>query len=101
MKVELEHALGKEKAMPCAEKIFKELAAKYEDEFSDLEQSKEGNIIHFSMKIRGMNISGTVTVLDNIVIIESKLPFTLRVFQGLIENKIKENADEHLASCME
>ena len=100
MKVELEHTLGKEKAIPCAEKIFKELAKKYEDEFSELEQVTSGNIIRFSMKIRGMHISGTVTVNENTVVIESKLPFTLRVFQGLIENKIKENADEHMAACI-
>lgn len=99
MKVELKHILGKEKAIPCAEKIFKELAEKFEDEFSDLEQSRDDNIIQFSLKVRGMQISGIVTVNEDNVIIESKLPFALRVFQGLIENKIKENADEHMAKC--
>jgi len=99
MKVELEHNLTKEKAIPCAEKIFTELADKYENEFSDLEQSTNGNIITFSLKIRGMNISGTVTVNENNVVIESRLPFAARVFQGLIETKIKENADDMMSKC--
>ena len=46
-----------------------------------------------------MNISGTITVNENNVLIESKLPFAARIFQGLIENKIRENADEKIAEC--
>ncbi len=99
MKVILDHNLPQEKAIPCAEKIFKDLSVKYEDEFSDLEQKTEGNKIFFSFRIRGMNISGTITVNENNVTIESKLPFAARIFQGLIENKIRENADEKIAEC--
>ena len=99
MKIELEHNLPQDRAIICAEKIFKDLSEKYEDEFSDLEQKTEGNIILFSFRIRGMNISGTITVNENNVLIESKLPFAARIFQGLIENKIRENADEKIAEC--
>ena len=100
MKVELDHTLPKEKAVKCAENIFNELTEKFEDEFSDLEQTTNDNIINFSFKIRGMNIKGIITVNENNVVIESKLPFAARVFQGLIESKIRENADEMMAKCM-
>ena len=99
MKVILDHNLPEERAIICAENIFKDLSEKYEDEFSDLEQKTDGNKILFSFKIRGMNISGTVTVNADNVSIESKLPFAARIFQGLIENKIRENADEKIAEC--
>lgn len=99
MKVELEHNLPYERAVKCAENLFTELTKKYEDEFSDLEQDISGNIITFSLKARGMKISGKITVHENNVVIESKLPFAARVFQGLIENKIKENADKEMAKC--
>ena len=99
MKVVLDHNLPQERAIICAEKIFKDLSEKYEDEFSDLEQKTEGNKILFSFRIRGMNISGTITVNEDNVTIESKLPFAAKIFKGLIENKIKENADEKIAEC--
>lgn len=99
MKVELEHNLPYDRAIKCAENLFKEITLKYKDEFSDLEQEISGNIITFSLKARGMKISGKITVNENNVIIEAKLPFAARVFQGLIENKIKENADKELAKC--
>lgn len=99
MKVEIEHNFPKDKAINCAEKIFKNLSEKFEDEFSDLEQTTKDNEIEFSFKARGMNISGTITVNENDVSIESRLPFAARMFQGIIENKIKENADKLMADC--
>ncbi len=99
MRVELNHDLKTEKATACAEKIFKQLAEEYKDEFSDLEQETKVNIIDFSFKIRGMYIKGNIIVEENKVIIESKLPFAARIFQGMIENKIKENADRMMSEC--
>ncbi len=99
MKIELEHNLDQEKGLICAEKIFKNLSEQYKDEFSDLEQNIEGNTINFAFKIRGMHIKGDIKVEKNSVIIHSKLPFAAKMFQGLIESKIKENADKLMAAC--
>lgn len=99
MKIEFKHDLPKEKALTCAEKIFKNLSEKFKDEFSNLEQKINGNIISFSFRARGMNISGNITVHEKEVVIESRLPFAARMFQGLIENKIKENGDKLLKEC--
>ena len=99
MKVEIKHNFSQEKAIYCAENIFKDLSEKYKDEFSDLEQKTENNIISFSFKAKGMNIAGTITVNENDVHIESRLPFAAKLFQGLIENKIKENANKMMADC--
>lgn len=99
MTIELNHNIGKERGVICAEKIFKQLSEEYKDEFSDLKQETNGNIIDFSFKIRGMQIKGNITVENDKVIIESKLPFAARMFQGMIENKIKENADKMISRC--
>ena len=99
MKIELEHNLPYDIAIKCAEKLFTELTEKFKDEFSDLKQEKNGNKINFSVKVRGMKISGNIIVNEKNVTIESKLPFAARVFQGLIENKIKENADKEISKC--
>ncbi len=99
MKIELKHNFGEEKGTLCAEKIFSQLVFQYKDEFSDLKQNTRKNEIDFSFKIRGMHITGVIVVKENKVIIESKLPFAARIFQGLIESKIKENADKMISEC--
>jgi len=99
MTIELKHNLETEKGIICAEKIFKQLSEEYKDEFSDLKQETNGNTINFSFKIRGMHIKGTISVKNDNVIIESKLPFALKLFQKTIEDKIKENADKMISEC--
>jgi len=99
MKVTVEHDFTQDTAIDCAENIFKNLSEKFKDEFSNLKQERNGNIIDFSFKIRGMNISGKMTITENEVSVESRLPFAARMFQGMIENKIKENAEEMMAEC--
>lgn len=99
MTIQLNHNLDTEKGIVCAEKIFKRLSEEYKDEFSDLQQETNGNIINFSFKIRGMNIKGDITVEKNKVTINSKLPFAAKLFQGMIEDKIKENANKMISNC--
>lgn len=99
MKITVKHDFTQETAIDCAENIFKNLSEKFKDEFSNLKQERKGNNIDFSFKIRGMSISGKMIITENEVSVESKLPFAARMFQGMIENKIKENADEMMAEC--
>jgi len=99
MKVTVKHNFTQETAIDCAENIFKNLSEKFKDEFSNLKQERNGNIISFSFRIKGMNVSGDMTISEDKVTVESKLPFAARMFQGLIENKIKENAEEMMANC--
>jgi len=99
MKVTVEHNFTQETAIDCAENIFKNLSEKFKDEFSNLKQGRNDNIIDFSFKVRGMSISGEITITENKVSVESRLPFAARMFQGMIENKIKENAEEMMAKC--
>ena len=99
MKVTVEHNFTQETAIDCAENIFKNLSKKFKDEFSNLQQTRNDNEISFSFKIRGMNVSGKMTITENDVTVESKLPFAARMFQGMIENKIKENAEKMMAEC--
>lgn len=99
MKVTVEHNFTQDTAIDCAENIFKNLSEKFKDEFSDLKQERNDNIIDFSFRIRGMNVKGKMTISEDDVTVESRLPFAARMFQGMIENKIKENAKEMMANC--
>jgi len=99
MTIQLKHNLERENGIICAEKIFKQLSEEYKDEFSDLKQETNGNIIDFSFRIKGMHIKGTILVEKDNVVIESKLPFALKLFQKTIEDKIRENADKMISEC--
>ncbi len=101
MKVELNHDLGTEKGITCAEKILAGLAEEHKGEFSDLKQEISGNTVKFSLKAKGMNLSGKISVFEDTVVIESKLPFAARMFQGMIEEMIKDNADRMMKKCRE
>ncbi len=101
MTIKIEHKSDENKSIVCAEKIFKQLTEEYKDEFSDLKQETRGNMIDFSFKIRGMHVKGTISVEKDNIVIQSKLPFALKLFQKTIEDKIKENADKMLSECMQ
>jgi hypothetical protein len=99
MRVIINHQFTPEKAGKCAEDLIVNLTEKFKDEISDFSHEKGGNIIRFSLKARGMKFNGIITIDENTVTIESKLPIAVRMFQGILEKKIYENADKELAKC--
>jgi hypothetical protein len=99
MNIVINHNLPKERAFKCAENLFKNLAEKFKDDFSDLKQEIKADTIMFSLNVRGMTIKGNITVAEKIVTIESKLPLPLKMFQGILENKIYEHAEKEIAKC--
>jgi hypothetical protein len=99
MKVVINHQFSKEKAIKCAGDLILTMTEKYKDEISDLKHETIGNTIKFSLKARGMKFKGEITIEDHEVIIESKLPFALKIFEGILEKKILENADKVMAMC--
>ena len=47
----------------------------------------------FTFRTRGMNIKGTFLVADDEMIIESKLPFMARPFEGRVWSAIEQQLD--------
>jgi hypothetical protein len=99
MKVVINHQFTKEKAVKCAENLIRNLTEKFKDDISDFRQEKEGDIILFSLKAKGMKFKGTISIEINSVIIESKLPLAIKMFEGVLEKKILENADKEILKC--
>ena len=51
----------------------------------------------FTFRTRGMNIKGTFLVTDHEIIIESKLPFMARPFEGRVRSAIEQQLDIFLS----
>ena len=51
----------------------------------------------FTFRTRGMNIKGTFLVTDHGIIIESKLPFVARPFEGRVWSAIEQQLDIFLS----
>ena len=47
----------------------------------------------FEFTVSGFDISGTIKVLDFVIIIEGNLPMLAMMFKSTIENTIREQAD--------
>jgi hypothetical protein len=100
MKVTINHNFTQDKALICAERIIKSLTEKYKDEITDYLSERKDSIILFSLKARGMKFKGSISVDEKKVIIESRLPVALKVFEGLLEKKIIENAEHEIKKCI-
>ncbi|MBI5470523.1 polyhydroxyalkanoic acid system family protein [Candidatus Kaiserbacteria bacterium] len=54
------------------------------------EEKWEGNTLHFAITLQGKQITGTLVIDDKDFIIDAKLPFLWRLFEGKIERTIAE-----------
>ena len=54
------------------------------------EERWEANTLHFAITLQGKQITGTLVIDDKDFIIDAKLPFLWRLFEGKIERTIVE-----------
>ena len=96
IKVKVEHSLSQNIAQERIKKIFDKLKDDFSDKISDVQENWSGNSADFSFKIMGLLMKGVLRVDDDEVILDGKIPFTALPFKGLIESKIKEEAENLL-----
>ncbi len=98
IKVKVDHSLAQEEALKRIKKIFDKLKDDFKDKISDVQESWNGNSSDFSFKIMGLLMKGKLTVSQFDVILDGKIPFTALPFKGLIESKIREEAENLLTT---
>lgn len=99
MKIIIEHKLQEDNALCCAKKILDELKEEHHDKISNLVQMWTDNESQFSFRLKGISITGTIRVNAGNIEIFGSLPFAARIFQGVIEDAIKKNAQKMLDNC--
>ena len=98
IKVKVDHSLAQEEALKRIKKIFDKLKDDFKDKITDVQESWNGNSSDFSFKIMGLLMKGKLAVSQSDVILDGKIPLTALPFKGLIESKIREEAENLLTT---
>ncbi|HWP61175.1 MAG TPA: polyhydroxyalkanoic acid system family protein [Candidatus Paceibacterota bacterium] len=96
MHLNIPHTFSKAEATQRVKQMLQEARTKISDKATIDEERWEGDTLHFAATAEGQQVSGQVEVTDSAFVIDAKLPFMLRLFEGQIEKKIQEQAKQLL-----
>ena len=94
MRVAVPHHTTKDMARSRVEQKVGQLLGQFGDKADELEHQWSGDTLTFSGKARGMSVRGTLEVTDAEVIVDGKLPFLAKPFEG----RIREALERELAA---
>ncbi len=93
MKIDVAHTLGKDAAVESLKGFLGRIREKYQDQVSDFEEAWAENVLTYSFKTYGFKISGVITVTDDEVSLDGKLPIAAMAFRGKIEQSIRHEIE--------
>ena len=93
MEIRRHHNMTMDAAVQLSDQILPGFIEQAGDNVSNIQRQWDGNVLRFAFRTRGMNIKGTFLVTDDEIIIESKLPFIARPFEGHIRSAIEQQLD--------
>ena len=94
---QVNHQLGQEEAAARLEGLLENALARYENQLKNLETERVDDTLSFSFKAMGFKIAGKVTVEEDLVRLDGKLPLAASLFRGTIENSIRAELEKALA----
>ena len=86
--VTIPHALSTEETVKRLHRFTETVGS--DQQVSDLEQSWQGNDLHFGFKTFGMQIRGVVAVSVDQLQVSGEIPFSAMMFKGKIESEIQK-----------
>jgi hypothetical protein len=95
-RTEVRHPLGREAAAERLKSFLDQVAQRYKEQVSSLEGDWTDNVLAFTLTTYGFKIPGTLTVEDDVAVIEGQLPFAAVAFRGKIESSIKSALEKAL-----
>ena len=93
MEIRRHHNMTMDAAVQLTDQILPRFIEQAGDNVSNIQRQWDGNVLRFAFRTRGMNIKGTFLVTDHEIIIESKLPFMARPFEGRVRSAIEQQLD--------
>ena len=97
MEIRRHHNMTTDAAVQLTDQILPRFIEQADDNVSNIQRQWDGNVLRFAFRTRGMNIKGTFLVTDDEIIIESKLPFIARPFEGRVRSAIEQQLDIFLS----
>ena len=98
MKVVKAHNMTKHAATDKITSGFDDFVSGFDDTVSNVKTDWNGDALQFAFKARGLNFKGALEVTDTDYEIDLTIPFGLRVFEDLVEEKMQEGLDDFLES---
>jgi len=97
LNMKVDHHLPQVEALRRVQGLLGQVKTQFADKISELREEWNGDTGKFSFLAMGFSVSGTLSVTDNAVEIDGKLPFAVGFFKGKIESTIRERAEQLLA----
>ena len=96
MRISLPHKFTATEAKSRVINMINEAKTQAAKDVTIQEERWEGNTLHFAVTAQGQKLAGTFEVKDSEFILDVKLPFYLRPFEGKIQKMILEQAQAAL-----
>ena len=93
MRFHYDHGVPQEQAIQDLKNLGPHLLSRFGNEVSDLQERWAGNVLSMSFVARGQNVAGTLTVEDGWLLLDAKLPWAARLFEGRTKSGIQETLD--------
>jgi len=97
LKVSIPHQLSQEEALERIKTLLDQVKSQHEDKISNLHQEWNGNNGAFGFSIMGFAVSGTLSVQETSVELDSDIPFAATFFKGKIKSVIEEEGRKILS----
>jgi hypothetical protein len=96
MKIVKDHGMARQWAKDTVDALLPTLVQRHGDSMSNPKGEWKEDVFNFSFEARGFKIKGTLEVTDTQVILDAKLPFLARPFEGMIRTNIERELDQIL-----
>ncbi|HVX51694.1 MAG TPA: polyhydroxyalkanoic acid system family protein [Chitinophagaceae bacterium] len=97
MEIDVPFSIPREEAVSRIKNLLTEVKNEHGAIIKNLTESWEGNTGSFSFTAQGFDISGTLTVNENSLHLDARLPMALTMFKGTISKMITDRAANLLA----
>jgi hypothetical protein len=97
IEMSIPHSLGQEEALGRIQKLLTNVQQRFAGQVKDVKQDWRNNEGEFSFSVMNMPVSGKLTVNNNDVALDGKLPLAASLFQGKIKEVIMEEAKKVLS----
>ena len=97
IEMKIPHSLSQDEAMDRIRQVLGNVQQRFAGQVSEVQQDWTNNEGTFSFSVMNMPVSGRLTVNNNDVALDGKLPLAASLFQGKIKSIIMEEASKVLA----
>jgi len=97
LKLNFPHQLGQDDAMSRLKSLLEKVKERHGEKVTNLRESWAANVLNFGFSTYGFNVEGDMTVDENEVRLDGKIPFTAMIFKGKIEQELRETMNRVLS----